>query len=71
MYDFLSKQTNSFTQNRYHICRSIGTFNLTQLGDEKSIKVVVQSTGLFGTAFTSLDPNYKVESQFLGTYSIG
>ena len=40
------------------------------MGGEKSVKVVVQSTGIFGASFTSLDPNYKVESIYLAQYSI-
>lgn len=40
------------------------------MGGEKAVKVIVQSTGIFGASFTSLDPNYKVESIYLAQYSI-
>lgn len=41
-----------------------------QIGQEKSIDAVVQSTGIFGASFTSVDPNYKVDSIYLAQYSI-
>ncbi len=41
-----------------------------QVGQQETINAEVQSTGIFGLAFTSVDPNYKVESMFLAQHSI-
>ena len=41
-----------------------------KIGGERSINAVVQSTGIFGVTFTSVDPNYKVDSIYLAQYSI-
>lgn len=40
------------------------------VGQQDTINAEVQSTGIFGLALTSTDPNYKVESTFLAQYSI-
>ncbi len=41
-----------------------------QIGEEESVRAVIQSVGIFGDSYRSIDSKFQVSSQLIAKYSI-